>query len=129
MEKPKPIESVFDFPADPRLTALGGPVPVPPDRFEVSLPSGAKAQILRRGKGKHISLASRMAGGEGGMPLIFGMIAVKAQYEGRDLTIEDVEELPDLDVLELIGHTMSPKMAEEARALFTGDAAPKAARS
>lgn len=100
-----------------------------PDRFEVTLPSGAKAQILKRGKGKHISLASRMAGGEGGMKLIFGMIAVKALYNGRPLTIEDVEDLPDIDVLELIGHTMSPKMAAEARALLAGEADPKAERS
>lgn len=126
-EKPQSIETIFDLTPDSRLTALGDVVPVNPDRFEVKLPSGAKAQVLKRGKGKHVSLASRMAGGQAGIPFIFAMIAVKVQYEGRDLTVEDVEELPDHDVLELIGLTMNAKMAADARAMLTGEAAPKKA--
>ncbi len=88
-------------------TALGEVVPVPatssPDRYEVTLPSGAKAHILKKARGKHVVLAHRMSGNEGGIKFVFGLIAVKATVDGRALTIEDVEEqLEDLDVMYLM---------------------------
>jgi hypothetical protein len=34
------------------------------------------------------------------------MIAVKARVNGADLTVEQVEELDDLDILFLVGHVL-----------------------
>lgn len=77
------------------------------ERYELELPSGRKAQILRRGTGKHVERASRMAGdGAGSIALSMAMVAVKAKVDGRDLTLEDVRELEDVDVLRLIGAVM-----------------------
>lgn len=89
------------------VPSLGAAVPIPPsadpDRCEVTLPSGAKASILIKAKGKHVMLAHRMSNNEGGVRFIFAMIAVKAIIDGRALTIEQIEEeVCDLDVLELM---------------------------
>lgn len=77
------------------------------ERYELELPSGSKAQILRRGKGRHIELAARMLGQQPTqMQLSMAMVAVKAQVDGRALTFEDVQELEDFDVFALIGAVM-----------------------
>ena len=78
------------------------------ERFEVTLPSGATARVLKKGKGADIMIATRMAGGmQDQGKFLMAMIAVKAVIDGRALTIEDVLELDDLDGMALIGHVMS----------------------
>lgn len=78
-----------------------------PERYELELPSGRKATVLKKANGRHIERASRMAGdGAGAMRLSMSMVAVKAQVDGKDLTLEDVLELEDHDVFALIGAVM-----------------------
>jgi hypothetical protein len=79
----------------------------PADRYEVKLPSGRIAYVLRKGKGRHIQAAARMAGMNADqMSLSMAMIAVKVLLDGQALTFEDVLELDDADVWPLLGHAM-----------------------
>ncbi len=78
--------------------------PLADQRFELELPSGARAQVLRHGKGRHLVRAERMCPpgtNIGSMTWTLAVIAVKAMVDGKSLTLEDVEDLPDLDVLAL----------------------------
>lgn len=80
-----------------------------PDRYEVELPSGRKAQVLRHGKGKHLELAERMLPQStvpGSMKWNMAYIAVKCLVDGNPVTYEDVEEMADLDVLRLVGEVL-----------------------
>lgn len=80
-----------------------------PDRYEVELPSGAKAQVLRGGKGKHLELAERMAGAGASLASVrwqMAYIAVTCTVNGHPVTLEDVEEMPALDVVTLIGASL-----------------------
>ena len=45
----------------------------------------------------------------GSMPWQLALIAVKARVNGRDLTVEEVEELDDLDILFLVGHVLGKR--------------------
>jgi len=111
---------------DPNNLTLDGPRPrtaiaaaMTEDRFEITLPSGAKAQILRHAKGKHIRMASRMAaafGQKDDLAVDYGLIAVKALYNGKPLTIEDVDELPQADVFELLMYVNEKKRAPDSAA-------------
>lgn len=94
-------------------TALSSGVLVPESvtvtRYSTTLPSGATAQVMRQGTGKHLVLAERMCPRgtlPGSMTWNMAMIAVKCEVNGRALTLEDVEALPDLDVLALIAHAL-----------------------
>lgn len=79
-----------------------------PERYELELPSGRKAQILKKASGRAIERAGRMAGdGAGSMRLSMAMVAVKAQVDGKDITLEDVlDNIEDTDVFALIGAVM-----------------------
>jgi hypothetical protein len=94
--------------ATPRHTA---PIAAEPERLEVKLPSGARASVLSKGKGKHVRMAFRMAPGGDQGALMFAMIAVKVRVNGKPLTVEDVDELDDEDVLFLLGKVMGGKGA------------------
>lgn len=80
------------------------------DRFEVTLPvSGKVASILRRGNGKLLLKAERLTGpgvAVGSMTWAMAMIAIKARIDGRDLTVEDVEDLDETDILFLMGEVL-----------------------
>lgn len=97
--------------AEPKTPTLGAVVPVPasvdPDRYALTLPSGAVAHILKRSTGKHVRLINRMLVGRNPADMrtemLFASIAVKVVYDGRSLTPEDVEQLPEADVWTLIG--------------------------
>lgn len=79
----------------------------PAERYEVSLPSGRIAWVLRKGKGKHIQAAARMAGPNAEqMTLSMGIIAAKALIDGQPVTVEDVLEMDDGDVWKLLGAVM-----------------------
>ncbi|HYH17499.1 MAG TPA: phage tail assembly protein [Azospirillum sp.] len=76
------------------------------DTRTVTLPSG-KAATVRKGKGRDLVQAARMAGGgNDGMKLTMGIIAVLTQVDGRPLVIEDVEEMDLGDVMALMGAVM-----------------------
>lgn len=105
-------------PSFPAAASAGGSPPSPPDppkppgqeRREIVLPSGTKAQVLVNGKGKHLRQASRMAGpGTDQMTFSMAMCAVKALIEGQPITLEDLYEMSDEDVLSLIGDVMGGK--------------------
>lgn len=95
-------------------TALAtGVVPTPPSvaspYYDETLPSGTPVQILRRGTGKHLILAERMAKpgtAFGTMPWYLCLVAVKVRVNGRDVTVEEVEEMDDLDVVFLVGKVL-----------------------
>lgn len=109
-------------------TALAAVLATEPERLEVTLLSGARAQILRNAKGKHVLLAARMAGGQSAGPeYLMALVAVKARYNGRDLQKEDVEELPDCDVWQLINYCLIPadKLAEGLESAAEAEARPK----
>jgi hypothetical protein len=79
-------------------------------RREFVCTSGLKAQILIKGKGKHLRQASRMAGNTPDqMTFSMAMVAVKALIEGKAVVLEDLLEMDDTDVLELIGAVMGGK--------------------
>lgn len=72
----------------------------------VPLPSGAKAMI-RKGKGRDLVQAARMAGGANdGIKLTYGIIATLAQIDGKPIVIEDVEEMDLRDVMTLMGEVV-----------------------
>lgn len=71
----------------------------------ITLSDGRKA-TWRKGKGRDLLAASRMAGGNEPMRIAFGLIAVLVTVDDKALTIEDVEELDMADVLALQGHVM-----------------------
>jgi len=73
---------------------------------DVPLPSGKKASI-RRGKGRDLVLASRMAGGgTDTIRLTYGIIAVLTRIDGKPITIEDVDEMDLPDVMKLMGEVV-----------------------
>lgn len=79
----------------------------PGDRNEIELPTGSKASILKKWKGKHVLQASRAAGGMADqMRFVFGIIAVKTLIDGAAITIEDIDEMDGDDVMKLIGAAM-----------------------
>jgi hypothetical protein len=79
-------------------------------RREHTLTSGVKVQVLTHGKGKHLRQASRIAGpGTDQMTFSMAMVAVKALVEGKAVTLEDLLEMDDNDVLEMIGIVMGGK--------------------
>ena len=90
-------------------TALSSGVVVADDREEIELPSGAKAQILKHWYGKHIRLASRIAG-HNAIPgdYAFGcaVIAVRAKVNGTPIAVEDLEGMWADDVQTLWGYCM-----------------------
>jgi hypothetical protein len=71
----------------------------------ITLSDGRKA-TWRKGKGRDLLAASRMAGGNEPMRIAFGLIAVLVSVDGKALTIEDVEDLDMADVLALQGQVM-----------------------
>ncbi|WP_029009395.1 phage tail assembly protein [Azospirillum halopraeferens] len=73
------------------------------DARTVTLPGGRVA-CIRKGKGRDLLQAARMAGGAGdGMKLTMAIIAVLTVIDGRPLVIEDVEEMDMADVMVLMG--------------------------
>ncbi|WP_242472444.1 phage tail assembly protein [Ectothiorhodospira mobilis] len=76
------------------------------DLPEITLGDGRKAAI-RKGKGRDLLTASRMAGGTNEpMKIAYGLIAALATVDGKPLTIEDVEDMDLGDVLKLQGEVM-----------------------
>jgi len=74
-----------------------------------TLPSGRLAQVLKRGTGRHLVLAERMApkgSTLGSAPWQLALIAVKCRVGGQDLTYEDVLDLADTDILHLMAHSL-----------------------
>ena len=72
----------------------------------VTLPSGRVAAI-RKGKGRDLLQAARMAGGAGdGMKLTMAIIAMLTTIDGRAMVIEDVEDLDLIDVMKLMGEVV-----------------------
>lgn len=93
------------------------------DTFDVTLPSGAVATILRKYKGKHLLQASRMAGGMSDLiRLVFAIIAVRARVNGKKLTIERIEGMAGDDVMILMARTVF------GRDETPSDEAPRAGR-
>lgn len=113
------VDNVPELEAPQPRTAIASVMQTDPERYEVTLPSGAKAQILKHAKGKHIRLASRMAANQkhkDDLATDFGLVAVKALYNGKPLTIEDVDELPQADVFELLMYVNEKKRASDGSA-------------
>ncbi|MCW2248679.1 hypothetical protein M2352_004339 [Azospirillum fermentarium] len=72
----------------------------------VVLADGKKASI-RRGKGRDLLQAARMAGGaQDTIRLAFGIIAVLTLIDGLPITLEDVEDMGMGDVQTLMAATM-----------------------
>lgn len=71
---------------------------IPIDK-EIELPSGKKASI-KKGKGKHIINATKMAGGDPGK-LIPCVMQVLVLIDGEKVTVEDLEELDLKDYMRL----------------------------
>lgn len=69
------------------------------------LPSGRKATI-RKGKGRDLIQAARMAGSNDGIRLTYGIIAVLTLIDGRPIVVEDVEGMDLMDVMTLMGDVM-----------------------
>ena len=71
----------------------------------LTLSDGRRATI-RRGKGRDLLAAARMAGGQEPMAIAFGLVARLVTIEGQALTIEDVEDMDLGDVTALQGRVM-----------------------
>ena len=81
----------------------------PKETRAVTLPSGACAEISP-GNGKTLRKAARMAGGgDDPMAVSYGLIALLAKVDGKDLTIEDVDAMDLEDVLALQGEVTGKK--------------------
>lgn len=91
-----------------KKTALGGVVQPHPERYEVTLPSGAKAQILRECKGKHLMMAGRFdpLAQPGTIQWARCMVAVRAHLNGAPLALEDTDEIWGDDFYVLMDHCL-----------------------
>lgn len=117
-----PSETQPEAPVYPAAAGAGSP-PGPPreppglnspnERYEVVLKDGTTcAQILRKGKGKHLRQAARIAGqGADQMTFSMAMVAVKALVNREEVTLEQLLEMDDGLVLELIGYVMGGEEA------------------
>jgi hypothetical protein len=70
---------------------------------ELELPSGAKATIAGKFKGKHIRKAQAISGGDSNL-IIYSLIAQLAQIDGASIVMEDLDEMDGRDVLALMSH-------------------------
>jgi hypothetical protein len=98
--------------ADPR-TGPQPPRASQPSWVSATLTSGRSVRIMSKRKGKHLELASRMAGSQASqmrftmcMVAVCSLIAPDGGGEPKAMTIEELEELDANDVLELIGKVM-----------------------
>jgi hypothetical protein len=66
----------------------------------IELPSGKIAECIEA-KGKHILEAQRQSS-EDGNKLIFALIAVCTKIDGKQIVMEDIEELPSADCFKLM---------------------------
>ena len=89
-------------------TALGGVVRLQEERYEVTLPSGAKAQILKHCKGKHLMMAGRFDPLAQPGTIQWGrcMVAVRAHVNGAPLALEDIDDLWGDDFYVLMDHCL-----------------------
>lgn len=72
----------------------------------VELPSGRTASI-RKGKGRDLIQASRMAGGASdGIKISMAIIAVLTLIDGEPLVIEQVEDMDLNDVMKLLAEAV-----------------------
>lgn len=101
---------------DNAKTSLGaGVIPLDPQRTRYTLTSGKVADLLP-GKGKHLRLASQMLGDRSDqVSQNFALISVLVRLDGRDLTLEDVEELDMHDVGELMTIVRGTAMSDEEK--------------
>jgi hypothetical protein len=67
----------------------------------ITLPSG-KIAIINEFKGKHIREATKNADGETDK-MIFALIAITTTIDGKNIVIEDLDEMDGRDVLKLQG--------------------------
>lgn len=67
----------------------------------ITLPSGKIAEIGAF-KGKHILQAKRMAGDDAER-VVLAMIAICTKIDGKEVLMEDLEEMDGFDVLQLMG--------------------------
>lgn len=115
-----------------RTSLAAGVIPLAPGRKRWTLPSGAVADIMP-GVGRHLRLAARVIpDGSDAITYEFGLISVKTLYNGRPLTIEELDELPEDDVSTMLAAVRNrlpcdeDARAEEAARAAARDAAPKA---
>lgn len=66
---------------------------------EVTLPSGAKA-VIKPFKGKDIRQAQTIAGDDTSK-LMFAIIAVTTELDGKGIVMEDLDEMDGMDVMAL----------------------------
>lgn len=116
--------------SDPK-TALGaGLIPLAPGRDRYTLSTGKVADV-RKGKGRDLRLAARMAGDDS-EPIAyeFALVAIKALINGQPVTIEDIDELSDVEASELLGicrgkvQTDAEKEAAKAKAASAAPSPP-----
>lgn len=67
---------------------------------EMELPVSKKTAVIKEFKGKHIREAQRIGGDDTGK-MLFAMIALCVEVDGKPVTMEDLDEMPGMDVLTL----------------------------
>lgn len=90
-------------------TALASGIVSAVDREKYTLPSGAVAQVMTVCKGKHLALASRIAGVSeppGSYRFGLALVSVRALINGAPITIEDLDDMWSDDVMMLWGICM-----------------------
>lgn len=113
------------------VSALGaGVVPVPPGRVRYTLSSGTVCDV-KPGKGKDLRLAGRMVPEGSKDPVLyeFALIAVRCQLDGRELTLEDVDELDMHDAAELLAIVRGKVPSDQEKAEAAAKAEAQAAAS
>lgn len=88
------------MPTKPRTPAASQNAATPVGNKKITLPSGAVCEKIPF-KGKHIREAIRI-GGDDPIKSVFAMISVCSLIDGKKLTVEEIDELPGEDVIELM---------------------------
>ncbi len=94
----------------------------------IELPSGARAEV-RKGHGRDLMKAQRVAAGSDASAVIFALIAELTRLDERKIVYEDVLEMDLADVMELqaevIGENFDRPPQRASRALFNPDSQSK----